>query len=375
MKSIAKFYTLFWMIYYPVCVAFQSLVNFDWSDEILSVLLLVFALIKHKYLVKNYKRSKEIVYYILIMAFYTLYSFIISVTTSKGIILDLLQQFRPYAIFYVTWLMAPQFTLKQKRRIKTVMLATFSLAIIAYFVNPALIDPFLASRKDEEIIFGESASLGQLALGCGMTYYLFSKQSKKNRNIAIMIMLLGLLSGKSKYIGECIAFIALVSFVNEKIKFNSVKTVGQFVVLGTVILFFTWTKFNVYYVEGMKHRSEDMARPASYTVAGKIILHDYVPFGSGLGSFGTAAAAKEYSPLYYKYHLNHIWGLSPSNPMFLADAFYPSLAEFGLVGIFFFLIFWRRSSTTVWHLCVSSPWHLKAQPTLLTSQVGGWAIS
>ena len=28
--------------------------------------------------------------------------------------------------------------------------------------------------------------------------------------------------------------------------------------------------------------------------------------------------------------------------MFLADAFYPSLAEFGLVGIFFFLIFWRR---------------------------------
>ena len=155
-------------------------------------------------------------------------------------------------------------------------------------------------------------------------------------------MLLGLLSGKSKYIGECIAFIALVSFVNEKIKFNSIKTVGRVAVLSAVVLYFTWTKFNAYYVDGLINRAEEMARPASYTTAARIIMHDYVPFGSGLGSFGTAAAAKEYSPIYYKYGLDKLWGLSPENPMFLADAFYPSLAEFGIVGIFFFLVFWRR---------------------------------
>ena len=28
--------------------------------------------------------------------------------------------------------------------------------------------------------------------------------------------------------------------------------------------------------------------------------------------------------------------------MFLADAFYPTLAEFGIVGLFFFLWFWKR---------------------------------
>ena len=72
------------------------------------------------------------------------------------------------------------------------------------------------------------------------------------------------------------------------------------------------------------------------------MFQDYIPFGSGLGSFGTAAAAKEYSPLYFKYQLNNIWGLDPSNPMFLADAFYPTLAEFGIVGLFFFLWFWKR---------------------------------
>lgn len=341
MKSIAKFYTLFWIIYYPVCIAFQSLVNYDWSDEILTVALLLFAFNKQKYLVRDHKRKKEIVYYIIIMAFYTLYSFIINVTTTKGIILDLLQQLRPYAIFYITWLMAPQFTNNQKRLIKLVMLYTFAVVIVAYFVNPALIDPFLASRSGEDIS-GESAPLGQIALGCAMTYYLFSKQSRKNRIIAILIMLVGLLSGKSKYIGECIAFIALVSFVNEKIKFNSIKTVGQVAVLSAVVIFFTWTKFNAYYVDGFINRAEEMARPASYTTAARMIMHDYVPFGSGLGSFGTAAAAKEYSPIYYKYGLDKLWGLSPENPMFLADAFYPSLAEFGIVGLFFFIIFWRR---------------------------------
>lgn len=342
MKSIAKFYTLFWIIYYPVCIAFSALADFDWSDEILTVALLLFAFNKQKYLVRDHKRNKEIVYYIVIMAFYTLYSFIINVTTTRGIILDLLQQLRPYAIFYLTWLMAPQFSLKQKRLIKFVMLGTFAVAVVAYFVNPEFLDPFLAASKSGGTISGESAPLGQIALGCGMTYYLFSKQSRKNRIIAILIMLVGLLSGKSKYIGECIAFIALVSFVNEKIKFNSIKTVGQVAILAAVILFFTWSKFNAYYVDGMMNRAEELARPASYTTAVQMIFHDYVPFGSGFGTFSTAAAAKEYSPIYYKYGLDKLWGLTPDNPMFLADAFYPSLAEFGIVGIFFFIVFWRR---------------------------------
>ena len=61
-----------------------------------------------------------------------------------------------------------------------------------------------------------------------------------------------------------------------------------------------------------------------------------------MGTFATNAAAQYYSPLYYKYGLNDIWGLTPENPMFLADAFFPTMAEFGMVGIFFFLWFWIR---------------------------------
>ena len=333
MKAIAKFYTWFWIIYFPVCIAFAATVDFDWSDEILTVLLLTYALGKRRYMVKSKQRTTEISIYILLMVFYLAYSLIIQVTTPRGVFLDILQQVRPYAVFYLTWMMAPEFTNKQKRRIKLVMLLSFFGYLFAFILKPSLVTPFGG---------GESVALGQIALCCAMIYYLFSKQTKQNRNIAILIMLLGLISGKSKYFGECVVFIALVIFVKSKINFTSVSTLLKVAALGSVVIFFTWTKFNAYYVEGFQEEAEAMARPVTYETGIKIMFKDYIPFGSGLGSFGTAAAAKEYSPLYYKYQLNTIWGLNPENPMFLADAFYPTLAEFGLVGLFFFLWFWKR---------------------------------
>ena len=333
MRGIAKFYTWFWIIYFPVCIAFAVTVNFDWSDEILTVLLLFYAMAKQHFLVKDKKRSKEINIYIALMIFYLLYSLVIKVTTPRGVMLDFLQQLRPYAVFYLTWMLAPQFSPKQKKYIKWIMLLSFFGYLFAFKFKPSLVTPYGGA---------ESAALGQIALCCAMVYYLFSKQTTKNRNIAILIMLLGLASGKSKYFGECVCFIALVMFVKSRINFTSVSTLLKVGALGAVVIFFTWTKFNAYYVEGFQEDAQAMARPATYETGMQIMFHDYVPFGSGLGSFGTAAAAKEYSPLYFKYHLNEIWGLDPTNPMFLADAFYPTLAEFGIVGLFFFLWFWKR---------------------------------
>lgn len=333
MRAIAKFYTWFWIIYFPVCIAFTNVVNFDWSDEILTVALLGYAFMKQRFLVKDKGRTTEINIYIGLMIFYLVYSLLIQVTTFRGVYLDLLQQLRPYAVFYLTWIMAPEFTPKQKKRIKWVMLLSFFGYLILFKIKPSVVTPYGGE---------ESAALGQIALCCAMIYYLFSKQTKRNRNIAILIMLLGLISGKSKYFGECVVFITLMMFVKSKINFTSVSTLLKVAALGCVVIFFTWTKFNAYYVEGFQSDAAEMARPLTYETGMEIMFKDYIPFGSGLGSFGTAAAAKEYSPLYYDYQLNNVWGLTPENPMFLADAFYPTLAEFGIGGLFFFLWFWKR---------------------------------
>ena len=333
MKGIARFYTLFWVVYFPVCIAFTHVVKFDFSDELLCILLLLYAITKKRFIAKEKKKTGEIKIYIAIMLFYIVYSFVIDITTPRGIWLDILQQIRPYTVFYLTWMLAPQFTETQKKLIVRVMLASF-LGYLFFFIT----NPYAVSPSGGE----ESAVLGQIALCCGMIYFLFTEHTKRNRNIAIFLMLLGLASGKSKYIGECIAFIALVVYVDKKIRFDNMATYLKVGLLGTVIIFFTWTKFNAYYVEGFQEDADRMARPETYKT-GLLIMKDYFPFGSGLGTFASAAAAKEYSPLYYKYEIDDIWGLTPENPMFLADTFYPIVySQFGFFGALMFLWFWKR---------------------------------
>lgn len=331
MKGIATFYTWFWVIYFPTCLAFQKFTGFDFSDELLCIVMMGFGFLMWKRRRKDKKIEKEMWQYWGIMAFYTIYSFSVSITTFRGISLDILQQIRPYMVFYMTFLLAPHFPRKQKRLIVGSMLLT----MVGYFITADVISNYEAGN--------EEGDLPMVALTTGMSYYLFMKANKRNMYIAIAIMFVGLLSGKSKYMGQCICFIGIVLFLKEKVNYRKPKYYIMLVSLASIVIFFTWTKFNSYYVEGMQNDTEQqMARPASYKTAFGKIIWEYFPFGSGFGSFSTAAAAKEYSPLYHKYDLDEIWGMTPDFTGFMADCFYPSLAEYGVVGIFLFCVFWRR---------------------------------
>lgn len=329
MKAIARFYTLFWIIYFPTCLAFQS---YDWSDELLCVILMGFGFLEWNRRRRNKRMEKEMVQYWVIIGFYTVYSLIIQVTTFRGIYLDFFQQIRPYMVFYMTFFMAPNFSNKQKK----LLIGSMLLVMALFLIRGNTIEVYRAG--------GEEGVIGHVATTCAMIYFLFSKDTQKNKIIAIAIMLVALMSGKSKIFGQCIVFIGIVLFLKKKVSYRSPKMYVALAVLVTVVLYFSWAKFNSYYVEGMQEAqgSYVQARPASYKVAYGEIIWDYFPLGPGLGTFGTAAAAKEYSPLYHKYNMDEIWGLSPDNPMFLADCFFPTLAEFGIVGIILFCIFWRR---------------------------------
>lgn len=75
------------------------------------------------------------------------------------------------------------------------------------------------------------------------------------------------------------------------------------------------------------------ARDVLY-VASASLAYRYFPLGAGPGLFGGYAARLYYSPLYAQMGLDHVWGLSRSNPAFLDDTFWPHLlGEFGVLGI------------------------------------------
>lgn len=289
-------------------------------------ILFVYTLMMYGKRGTNSRPWKEFMVCLSIIAFYTIYSLCFGENVSGGVWLDLMQEIRPYSIIFCTWILNPQFTKKQKKWMLITMIATL-FSWIMY--HPQALD----SQVEAEF-----PVLGQLAICTGMSYYLFTKDTKMNRLIALGLVLTGMLAPKFKFMGEVVCFIAFVFFLKHRLNFKSPKTMIYCVVVVTVIMMITWTRFDTYYVSGLDN--EYLARPMTYKMSLKI-LWDYLPFGSGMGTFACNGAWRYYSPLYYKYDLNGIWGLNEGGG-FICDAYYPTLAQFGIVGVFFFCWFWKR---------------------------------
>ena len=330
MKDISRFFTIYWIIYFPTCIAYNDLPGFSSIDEVMTGILLVYTFMKYNNRSINRRPWKEFTVCIGLIAFYTVYSLLFGANVAGGVWLDLMQEIRPYAIIYCTWILNPRFTKKQKKW----MLGTMVLTLFSWiFYHPQTLDTQVEA---------EFPVLGQLAICTGMSWYLFTKETKRNRNIALLLVLTGMLAPKFKFMGEVICFIGFVYFIKNRLNFKSPKTMIYITLLVTIILMVTWTRFDAYYVSGLSN--DELARPMTYKTSLRI-LWDYLPFGSGMGSFACNGAWKFYSPLYYKYNLNGIWGLGDAtvgSGCFICDAYYPTLAQFGIVGVFFFCWFWKR---------------------------------
>lgn len=75
------------------------------------------------------------------------------------------------------------------------------------------------------------------------------------------------------------------------------------------------------------------------TQYGFAIAFQCFPLGSGFATFATYMSGVYYSPLYYEYGLNNIWGLSPAYPAFITDTFWPAVvAQFGFLGLAAFVV-------------------------------------
>lgn len=326
MKSIARFFTLYWIVYFPTCIAYNDLPGFSSVDEVMTGILLAYTFIKYKNRSVNRRPWKEFMVCIGLIAFYTVYSLLFGANVSGGVWLDLMQEVRPYTIIFCTWILNPRFTKRQKKW----MLAAMVITLFSWiFYHPQALD----SQVEAEF-----PVLGQLAICTGMSWYLFTKETKRNRYIALALVLAGMLAPKFKFMGEVVCFIAFIFFLKKRLNFKSPKTMIYCALTVTIVLMVTWTRFDAYYVSGLSN--DQLARPMTYKTSLRI-LWDYLPFGSGMGSFACNGAWKYYSPLYYKYNLNGIWGFDEGGG-FICDAYYPTLAQFGIIGVFFFCWFWKR---------------------------------
>lgn len=303
---------------------------------------------------RNFRRYKLMFALIGVMTFYLAYSLLTSAySIPKAMLWDYIIQCKPLIAFSVSYAIAPTFTPKEKSFLKCVCLV---LAMIAFMI--------VASDIYEDVIAHIYHS-GLICAGCAMVYLLLSVDSenpdilsKKDLRTVVFILLLGLVCTRSKYYGFFVLCLYMLFIYKPgTVNLKSIRNIAVALSLVALIVLVAWQKIEYYFITGNSDSfdpdvMETYARPVLYATS-FFVFADHLLLGSGLASFATYFSGSDifYSTLYHEYGISMLWGLSPTYDDFIADTFYPELAQFGLIGVFFFVFFcrwiWRKFRITL----------------------------
>jgi len=317
-----------YLIFFPI---FNRVgIHISWIDEMVVLLLGVLLFSR-----KDAWRNKELLCCMLFMFSYLIYSLIKKENVSKAAFFDFIVFLKPCVSFYAAYLVSVNISQKMSYCLRSISLIMGAMCWLFAFSLP-----FFSINTRE---------LYPISLLSALSFLYFSKESKKNYLIAFTFMLPSLLimiflgnnEIRSKFICEFVLFVFLFFFLRNKVKIRIKWIIAGFAVL-SLMLYLNWNKFHHYFIEN----SDTVARTVLYKNA-FVVERDYFPFGPGFGTYASEAAARYYSPLYYKYGLYQVWGLSPQSYgktgfNFLNDTFYPILAQFGIMGVLMWILFWGK---------------------------------
>ena len=275
-----------------------------------------------------------------IMAFYALYSLFKGYNTVPYIAMDYIIELKPFAPFLVLLAVRPRLSALEKRVLQVI--AIFNAVMVAVMYALPLFRQF---------------TMGLHIMSCGTTCFVSAmiflvcsirdngRVSWQEMAVVVAILILGLGCTRAKYYAEFVAA-AFFLFTYKPGMLHSMKPAYWLLAAAALVLIVvvSWDKFSYYFITGNSDTfdpdvAESFARPVLYITGGLILISE-IPFGSGLASFASYASSANYSNLYHDYGISSVYGLSEAMPDFICDAFYPSLAQFGLVGVALFVWFW-----------------------------------
>ena len=315
-------------------IILYKVIWFEPIDEICVVCVtLVFLYVMFKQ--PNWEFNKIFLLVLFIFLFYLIYSFQINSNTKVAIVKDFLIQLKPYLAFFCIYQLRPVITEKQKKLLNQLTLLCWFLLLPVGFYG-------LADDMNFVKIIGHPTNYAA-AITCTALLYLFTSEGTKlNKLIFIGLLSVGIFSGRSKFYGFFVLASATVLYFSDikRLKINA-KTIIAAMMIMAVMVFVAREKIIFYFMPAITGDMEFdyIARLALYATSYSLFL-DYFPFGCCFASFGTHYSGVYYSNIYAEYGIDNIWGLSKSYTGFVADTYYPSLAQFGMVGVALYGLFW-----------------------------------
>lgn len=327
--NILVFTLIFGVIFYDLI---SNTFGFTYIDELIALTLLLY------WVVSPRRRVKEFYFFIFIAFFYLFYSLVYPHNVTPAIYTDFLIQVKSYIAFYTVYALNFGITRRQERSLcRWCMLFSLLMLVIG----------IMSITGNEGIItavFGHPSRYATTCTICGVMYLIYSGQRRKDVILSVVMVGIGCISMRSKAYGFFAAYVFILFFV-DKINYRRIFTLRSILLAFICVaaaVYFSWEKVSLYFITGTEGVIP-YARPLLYISAWDI-LKDYPFFGVGFGSYATYASAVWYSPLYYTYELylsNEI-----GNGYFISDTFFPVFAQFGFVGIFLFILFWRNRLKT-----------------------------
>ena len=319
-------------------VMFYDTIGFDYTDELCSLFLFILFL-KYVFSTPKWEVNKLFLTVTAGFLFYLCYSFYIGSNVKSAIFTDFVVQYKPYLGFFCVYAIKPEIPERYRKLVCEVCLALgVYLALIGI--------GYLISNESLAYTFKHPSRLATAVSVVAFLFLYCSNYMKKDKLIFILLLMIGVVSGRSKFYGFFIICVAIVLFVKSSFKLKlNVQNLLLLFLLIIIVGFFTYQKMDVYFITGGEFvgANEDIqdsiARAALYFHVPEI-LADYFPFGSGFASYATFASGAHYSPIYKEYGMDHVFGLEKGSASFIADTYYPALAQFGYVGIVLFFLFW-----------------------------------
>jgi hypothetical protein len=332
--NLTVFTLIFGVMFYDMI---NNLFGFSYVDEICAGLLL--ALFGYKVMhTKTWEFNKLFLLVLGIFLFYLIYSFAIHANTKNAILTDFVIQLKPYLAFFCAYALQPRLTENRKRIIRQLI-----LLCCLYVLAIGMI--YMVSDKVIRFAFGHESRLATASSVLALLYLYCSRYDKTDKLIFILLLSVGILSGRSKHFGFFAICLLAMIYINQSFKMKlSVRNITFVIVALAFAIFVAREKIYYYFItggfgDGARAPNDLYARMALYYFSLRIFT-DYFPFGSGFATYATYASGTDYSPIYIKYGMQNMHGLAKDASEFVADTYFPALAQFGVAGVLLFFSFW-----------------------------------
>lgn len=320
----SKYFLMFSVLLFPIAHFCANI-----YDEVLTLLMIFFFLgAKNKRL-----ELKERYIIIVLLVLYSL-GFISNYRSKLifgfPVVIDAFVIFKPILLFICARHVFNAFDRQKlvsmlKLISKLYLLLNFFLGIASQFVDLGMTDDVRYGINAYFFLF--NGNMYGTTILCSILILSFSSISNKYFLLYLLIACIDIiLTTKGTYI----IFVVMAIFQLLIVRKGKIK--GHHVLLVIpIILYFSSFQLESYL------KNPDSVRML-FIYYGYVTASKYFPFGSGFATFGSSEAANNYSPLYYEYGFDHLYGLNPDEPLFLNDVYLGSiLGELGFIAFFLFL--------------------------------------